>query len=255
MKKSGRYLTIVLIICFVFSGFTYAAENSVKIIINGNELPVKGSIVQNRTLVPVRALSEALHADVNWENATKKVTLTKMMYRVNRETDAESIESVTISMWIGKKDVLINGQSASLEVAPQIIGGSTMLPARAVAEWLEATVEWDNANRAVLVSKGLNNSYAEARQKIEEENWISAADLNEKGIIFVQDTKSKTGFYTFDQQTGTAGPQIFATPDFDKVALERQTPPEKAFNSVSMKIKDGVLYFKTADLQRLDVME
>ena len=50
-----------------------------KLTVNGTakELDVPGQIVENRTLVPVRAISEAFGCEVGWDSATRTVTITK----------------------------------------------------------------------------------------------------------------------------------------------------------------------------------
>lgn len=48
--------------------------------------------------------------------------------------------------------LIINGQQIQCDVPPQNINGRVLVPARFVAEPLGAKVEWDNANRAVIVN-------------------------------------------------------------------------------------------------------
>ena len=50
--------------------------------------------------------------------------------------------------------LMINGQEAKVEVPPQIIKGRTMVPIRAAAEGLGATVKWDEGRRTIFVSVG-----------------------------------------------------------------------------------------------------
>jgi len=48
--------------------------------------------------------------------------------------------------------LIVNGKEVKTDVPPQIINGRTMVPVRFVAEALGADVEWDDANRAVVVT-------------------------------------------------------------------------------------------------------
>lgn len=50
-----------------------------------------------------------------------------------------------------KISIIVNGQEIIPDVAPQLITGRTMVPARYIAEPLGATVEWDAANNAVII--------------------------------------------------------------------------------------------------------
>lgn len=87
-------------------------------------------IRNDRTLVPIRIITEALGGKVDWNGATKEVTL--------------SINDKEIKMTIGK----------TLEkygVAPVIIDGRTFVPVRFVADELGAEVAWDEATKTVTI--------------------------------------------------------------------------------------------------------
>lgn len=87
-------------------------------------------IRNDRTLVPIRIITEALGGKVDWNGTTKEVTL--------------SINDKEIKMTIGK----------TLEkygVAPVIIDGRTFVPVRFVADELGAEVAWDEATKTVTI--------------------------------------------------------------------------------------------------------
>jgi plastocyanin len=100
-------------------------------------------IIKNgRTLLPIRAVAEALGAQVSWESSSKKVTITKA--------------NTTIEMWIGKSTALVNSKQTYIDsqnpkVVPEIINGRTMLPVRFVAESLGANVNWDDKNKVITI--------------------------------------------------------------------------------------------------------
>ena len=87
-------------------------------------------IRNDRTLVPIRVITEALGGQVAWNEAAKEVTLT--------------VNGKEIKMTIGK----------ALEkygVAPVIIGGRTFVPVRFVADELGAVTTWDGATKTVTI--------------------------------------------------------------------------------------------------------
>ena len=89
-------------------------------------------IRNDRTLVPIRIVTETLGGKVDWNGVTKEVTL--------------NIDGKEIKMTIGK----------TLEkygVAPVIIDGRTFVPVRFVADELGATVAWDDATKTVTITK------------------------------------------------------------------------------------------------------
>lgn len=54
--------------------------------------------------------------------------------------------------------LIVNGKEIACDVAPQVIQGRTMVPARYVAEALGAKVEWDKENNAVIITGGIQNN-------------------------------------------------------------------------------------------------
>lgn len=95
-------------------------------------------LMNNRTLVPMRALFEALNATVNWDGSTRTATATK----------GETV----VSVQIGSNTAYVNNVATILDVPAQTIEGRTMVPARFIAESLGATVTWDKATETVNIS-------------------------------------------------------------------------------------------------------
>ncbi|MDR0273310.1 MAG: hypothetical protein LBI27_08350 [Clostridiales bacterium] len=139
MKK---LLCIVIAAAFVFMlpSFEVSAENP-QIRINGVFIEIPDDeqqplIVDGRTLVPLRAVMEALGFEVEWNEPTIK--LTKPWYEIVIE--------------IGSDEMLVNGVAHSLDVPAQIIGGRTMVPLRAVSEAADLIVVWNEAEAITNLS-------------------------------------------------------------------------------------------------------
>ena len=100
-------------------------------------------IKNNRTLLPIRAVVEALGGTVGWDETERKVTVI--------------LGSKTIELWIGKSIAKVNGidtpiDAANSKVVPEIINSRTMLPLRFVAENLGCTVEWDGTTKTITIT-------------------------------------------------------------------------------------------------------
>jgi hypothetical protein len=80
-------------------------------------------------LVPIRGIAEALKFDVTWAESESKIMLRR----------GEKI----IELGIGDVFARINQQPVSLDVAPKIIDGRTMVPLRFISESMNQYVEWD----------------------------------------------------------------------------------------------------------------
>ena len=97
------------------------------------------TILGGRTLVPMRAIFEALDATVDWNNATRTATST--------------LGGTTVSVTIGSNVMYKNGQQIPLDVSAQMIGGRTMVPVRAIAEAFDCEVDWDSETRTVIIER------------------------------------------------------------------------------------------------------
>ncbi len=117
----------------------YQAEE-VHITVNGEALTgldMPPVIVNDRTLVPVRAIFEKLGAEVVWNAASQEVYVT-----LDNQLEVLKIDSST---------GLINGLEFTMDVPAKIINDRTMIPARAALEAFSCTVGWDDATRTVSV--------------------------------------------------------------------------------------------------------
>jgi len=100
-------------------------------------------IKNGRTLVPIRAIVEALGGTVGWDGNEKKVTVT--------------LGSTTIELWIGKNTARVNGIDTLIDpdnskVVPEIINGRTMLPLRFVTENLGCQLRWDPNTKTITIT-------------------------------------------------------------------------------------------------------
>lgn len=114
-------------------------ETPISVKLNGQNIAFdQPPIIQDgRTLVPLRAIFEALSATVEWDGATGTITSVK--------------GDTTVVMQVGQKSFTVNGEEKQLDVPPQIVGGRTLVPARAVAESFDLQVGWDAATRTVTI--------------------------------------------------------------------------------------------------------
>lgn len=101
---------------------------------NYDVMPIRQN---DRVLVPVRGIFEALGASVEWEEAEQRVTAVK--------------RNQTVRLTIGSSVMTVNGTEYALDVPPVLKNGRTLVPVRAVSEALQARVEWDEENNSVSI--------------------------------------------------------------------------------------------------------
>ena len=118
------------------------AYNGISVIID-NILQVYDQpaiVVNDRTLVPLRGIFEALGAKVYWNGENESVTAIK--------------DDINIYLQIGNKTATKNGKEIALDVPAQVVNDRTLVPVRFVSEALGAKVDWDDKNQAVLIQTG-----------------------------------------------------------------------------------------------------
>jgi len=118
------------------------------ITVNGETRPIDASgttpaIVAGRTLLPIRIVVEAIGGTIEWNAATRTVTI--------------AAGPVTMGLTIGNRMATVNGIKTAIDpqnatVVPLIVGGRTMLPVRFVGEQLGGSVDWNQATRTATLT-------------------------------------------------------------------------------------------------------
>ncbi|MBQ7501956.1 copper amine oxidase N-terminal domain-containing protein [bacterium] len=139
MFKYRNLAAAVLGFSMLFSAGVQAAGNQeVNVIVDGNKLSKPGVMLNGATMVPMRAIFEALGAEVKWDGATRSVKANK--------------KSTEIRLTLGDPTAYINGEVKTLSVPAASIDGATMVPLRFIGEALGAEVKWDGATRTANVN-------------------------------------------------------------------------------------------------------
>jgi len=92
----------------------------------------------NRVIVPLRAIGEALGAQIDWDEATRAAKFTK--------------EGREVLFVIDSQEALVNREVKSMDTCPVIKNERTMLPLRYVGEFLGAQVDWDDRTSTVRIT-------------------------------------------------------------------------------------------------------
>ncbi|MBR4892968.1 MAG: hypothetical protein IKZ35_03195 [Clostridia bacterium] len=146
MKKL-KILFMVVALTFALS-LTVSAQGDISVYVDGEEVifDVNPQIIDGRTMVPMRGIFEKLGASVEWVSDTKTIVGTK--------------NEKTVVMQVDDKMLVKDSSVSSLDVAPVIIDGRTLVPVRAVAESLDVSVKWDDVNKSVLITSNDENTYS-----------------------------------------------------------------------------------------------
>ena len=147
MKLMKKILAAVLAASMLVSGMTVcanavsaspAASISVKVDNSTVAFPDQKPTVQNnRTLVPIRFIAEALGYKVEW----------------NSKDNTAVIDNGRIKLYIGTDQAVIDGKKTKLDTKSVVMNERTMVPLRVVAETLGCTVDWAAETQTVLVNR------------------------------------------------------------------------------------------------------
>ncbi len=96
-------------------------------------------ISQQRTMVPLRFISEAFGAEIEWFPSERKITI--------------QLDGKTIELWIQKTLALIDQKEHILDAPPLIVNQRTFVPVRFISEALMAQVEWDAKDQIITIRR------------------------------------------------------------------------------------------------------
>ncbi len=186
----------------------YVYKDSAVSLIDENNPSVMPVIVNDRTLVPVRIISEGLKAEVNWDGDSRTVTVT------NGDTE--------IILQIDNPQYSVNGETKTLDAAPTLINDRTFVPLRAISEALGKLVYYNDSEKMIVIGYKSDAFYdCEANMEKMLSDILTTGSTPEKNPVF----KDLAGLPAAMKDSALIRP----------VSAEATAEPE-SFNSVSNSI-------------------
>lgn len=181
---------------------------TVSLVLDGQTLEsdIPAFILDNRTLVPVRIISEHMGASVTWKQDTQQVQIE------NGQT--------SILLTIGSAEALVDGQAVQLYdgvPATMAADGSltrTMVPLRFVSEQLGAQVSFDNDTSTVTISTVQEVTYGLTAPRLEGTAVTVTADSSAQPNIF-----TLTGRVVVDFPSGVLSDSSFGSVQVNGTAV------------------------------------
>lgn len=146
-KRFGAALLALTLLAAMMTGTALAAEpenGGISVQLNGKGLAFTDAVPESsngRTFVPLRAVMEAMDAQVDYDGATGTVSIHRggadltMVLGQNQATVVENGQTRTITM----------------DVTPYVRDGRTYVPVRFVAEAVGCSVGWDPNTQTVII--------------------------------------------------------------------------------------------------------
>ncbi len=115
-------------------------KNDIKLFLNNKRLKpdVSPVLINDRTLVPVRAIGEALETEVIWNGENNSVELIK--------------EEDSLVFVMDENYIVENGDRKEIDVGSRLINHTAMVPVRVLSEFYGFAVTWEN-NSVYIMSE------------------------------------------------------------------------------------------------------
>lgn len=144
MKNTGlvrNLLSALLIASTAMSSVVaFAEDTEIKVLVDNVkvEFDVLPQIINERVMVPMRAIFDHIGANVEWEGETQTITAT--------------YDGIRLKTVLGEATMTVNGVDKTVDVPSQAIDGRVLVPVRFISEAFDCEVSWDNGSKTVFVT-------------------------------------------------------------------------------------------------------
>lgn len=186
-----------------------AAPSPLSIMLDSYPLPFPADpvVIQGTTMVPFRAIAEAMQISVQWTAKTQQIEATKSIAGASK----------TVILRVSSKNATVNGNSLPLTVAPLVRNGSVLVPLSFFSSQFGASVGWDAKSRTVSIASPKEDLYTMgfyAISSFDERRFISKFDsvsfgwarIDEQGQLTLQGKD-----YYWPQAAGDMTPESIIT--------------------------------------------
>ncbi len=148
MRRKLLSIAIVLCLCLSMIPAQVFGADAISATVCGN--PVQWTdaapfIENGRTLVPLRAVAEALNLTVTWDSEAKEAVFTDGAKTIYFPIGATYARTST-------------GDNVTMDTSAIIRDSRTYAPIRYLAEFFGYKVDWDKATRTVIIENGADSS-------------------------------------------------------------------------------------------------
>jgi len=166
--------------------FLVAATAAAGTIINMDgkvlQFEVDPVVENNRTLVPLRDIFEAMGAQVSWDDKSQTARAVK--------------GDITVVLPFGSNRAMINGKAQQLEAPAQLVKGRILVPLRFVAETFGGTVNWDQAKHTINITKAKTANQSQTSLHVGGDKCSSVVDYSLSDLQAMKDIIISENYYS-----------------------------------------------------------
>lgn len=166
---------------------TACAADGIEVYVDNERVSfdVEPVIINDRTMVPMRAIFEVLGAEVGWDGGTQTATGT--------------LGDTTVSITINDPVLYRNGESVTLDSPAIMRDDRTLVPVRAISESFGCGVSWDGETRTVYI---LSEGYGFTAELVPEYSGSPYAEINGGDPFFTEDEYTDISFESYSPLDG-----------------------------------------------------
>lgn len=137
MKK---FIAVLLLSILSITIIASSNPEKVRVQLDGVEIKfdVDPEIINNRTMVPLRAISDAIGATLLWDGEDSSIVL--------------NIDDTVVMLQIDNTKMFKNEEAIALDSPPVIVSDRTLVPVRAICEAFDFNVDWNADQRLVILT-------------------------------------------------------------------------------------------------------
>lgn len=137
MKK---IISLALVFTLLFCAGLSAKAEEIAVVYNGEPIwfDAPPRMINNRVMVPMRAIFETVGATVEWQEETQSVKAVT--------------ENTIVTFKIGDNFIVVNGKTVNLDAKIEQVNDRTFVPVRAIAEAFDNNVFWSSKLNRVFVT-------------------------------------------------------------------------------------------------------
>ncbi len=180
-----------------------ASAKPLKIILDGQELPLAAdtpvTMVDNNVMIPLRVVAENLKFKVDWNQQLRRVQIQQ--------------DSRIISLGVDQKEAIAADQQIMLNVPPQLINKTVVVPIRFVSEQMGLKVGWNNKEKIVELTSGITDPVPDDESlPVSEDNQVEP--LKQVHNIQLENNQ------LIISMDGDVSPHIFVLANPDRIVID-----------------------------------